>query len=230
MLRLFFDLDDTLLDHSRASREAARHLRVAFPGLSRIEEARFLDDWVVLTERHMDRFFRGEVDFVEQRRGRMKELLSWADEAIDDAEADAAFETYLRSYRTHWALFEDATRCLDALDAADVWLGLITNGKVEAQTRKLERTGLLGRFEVVVITAELGVHKPARRVFDVAAERAGAPAERCVYVGDKLDSDARAAAAAGWRGVWLDRRRSEERPGDVERVTSLDEVVALFAR
>jgi len=227
---VFFDLDGTLLDHPSASREAALELRVAFPALARIEEATFLDDWVALTERHMDRYFAGHVDFASQRRARMRELLSWGEQPIDDAEADAAFELYLSAYRERWRLFDDALPCLDALAARGVELGVITNGGVEAQTRKLERTGILGRFSAVVITGELGVHKPDPRVFAVAAERARRPAEECVYVGDKLETDARAASASGMRGVWLDRSRGEDRPTDVAVIHSLAEPFSSRAR
>jgi len=227
---LFFDLDGTLLDHPSASREAALHLRVAFPSLARIDEATFLDDWVALTERHMDRYFAGHVDFVTQRRARMRELLSWVGEDLDDGRADEAFDIYLEAYRRRWRLYADALPCLDALAADGARLGVITNGGVEAQTRKLERTGILARFEVVVITGALGVHKPDPRVFEVAATRAGRPASGCVYVGDKLETDARGARAAGMRGVWLDRARGEDPPGDVEVIHSLADPLSWRAR
>jgi epoxide hydrolase-like predicted phosphatase len=39
-------------------------------------------------------------------------------------------------------------------------------------------------FHGVVISGEEGIRKPARRMYELGAERAGAPAERCVYVDD----------------------------------------------
>jgi putative hydrolase of the HAD superfamily len=35
-----------------------------------------------------------------------------------------------------------------------------------------------------VISGELGIRKPSRRMYELGAERAGVPAERCVYVDD----------------------------------------------
>ena len=39
-------------------------------------------------------------------------------------------------------------------------------------------------FDGVVISGELGIRKPSRRMYELGAERAGVPAENCVYVDD----------------------------------------------
>ncbi len=39
-------------------------------------------------------------------------------------------------------------------------------------------------FDGVVISAEEGIRKPSRRMYELGAERAGAPASACVYVDD----------------------------------------------
>jgi putative hydrolase of the HAD superfamily len=39
-------------------------------------------------------------------------------------------------------------------------------------------------FHGVVISGEEGIRKPARRMYELGAERAGVPAERCVFVDD----------------------------------------------
>jgi putative hydrolase of the HAD superfamily len=39
-------------------------------------------------------------------------------------------------------------------------------------------------FDGIVISGEVGMRKPARRIYELGAERAGVPAERCVYVDD----------------------------------------------
>ncbi|GAA4627184.1 HAD family hydrolase [Cellulomonas oligotrophica] len=64
-----------------------------------------------------------------------------------------------------------------------------------------------------------GVGKPDPRVFVEACRRLGTDPARTAYVGDELDVDARAAAAAGLVGVWVDR------PGP-RRVPVTDEDVA----
>jgi putative hydrolase of the HAD superfamily len=55
-------------------------------------------------------------------------------------------------------------------------------------------------FDRVVISAEVGVRKPSRRIFRIAAERAGVPAERCVMV-DDLEQNLAGARRVGMRTI-----------------------------
>jgi putative hydrolase of the HAD superfamily len=55
-------------------------------------------------------------------------------------------------------------------------------------------------FDHVVISAEVGVRKPSRRIFRVAAERAGVPPERCVTV-DDLEQNLVGARRVGMRTI-----------------------------
>jgi putative hydrolase of the HAD superfamily len=55
-------------------------------------------------------------------------------------------------------------------------------------------------FDHVVISAEVGVRKPSRRIFRLAAERAGVPPERCVTV-DDLEQNLVGARRVGMRTI-----------------------------
>lgn len=57
-----------------------------------------------------------------------------------------------------------------------------------------------GLFSHTVLSSEVGCRKPEPEIFEVAAEVAGAAPEDCVLV-DDLESNCRAAAAAGWDTV-----------------------------
>jgi putative hydrolase of the HAD superfamily len=82
---------------------------------------------------------------------------------------------------------------------------LITNGDGPQQRAKLARLGIGELFSWVIISMEVGLAKPEREIFELAAKEAGVAANRCMYVGDRLDTDAQAADKAGMRGVWLNR-------------------------
>ena len=55
-------------------------------------------------------------------------------------------------------------------------------------------------FDVLVISGELGIRKPAPEIYALAAERLGRPPERCVFV-DDLPGNLRPAAALGMATV-----------------------------
>ena len=90
----------------------------------------------------------------------------------------------------------------------------------------LRPTGILALVDGVVTSAEVGAGKPDPRVFERALQVAGAEPAEALHIGDKVDNDVEGAAAAGVRGV-LVQREGEPPPG-VEAVGSLRELSALL--
>lgn len=220
---IFFDIDETLLDQRRAECEAARAFLHAFahvlPHYGTVEQ--FCTRWRQLREAHAQAFLDGAVSHVEQRRRRMRELFSPREADLSDCEADARYAVYHDSYRRGWTLFEDVMPCLDAL--AGQRLGIISNGNTQQQLDKLDRFGVRARFQVVLISEEIGIGKPHPDIFLHACELARVRPRDCVYVGDRLDMDARAAQAAGLRGIWLARHDGAP-AADVDTIRTLAEL------
>ena len=100
-------------------------------------------------------------------------------------------------------LYPDAKPALDALRNAGYRVAIIANQPAE-RTEELRFLGV--RAEVMGMSAEMGVHKPAPEFFTAALQRMGDPAAADVaYVGDRLDNDVHPAARAGMRPVWIRR-------------------------
>jgi putative hydrolase of the HAD superfamily len=154
---------------------------------------------------------------------RVHELFGRIGWELSDREADDCFALYERHYRRHWTLFDDVLPCLQALSQHRI--GIISNGSAEQQKRKLAQTGIAAFFAVTVVSQEVGAAKPHPDIFRAACRIAGCLAEQSIYVGDRLHIDALASQAAGMRGVWLDRRRTQ-RPAAVQVVSSLIELCA----
>jgi putative hydrolase of the HAD superfamily len=90
----------------------------------------------------------------------------------------------------------------------------------------LARAGILELVEGVVTSAEVGAAKPSPRVFERALAVAGVGAEEALHVGDKVDNDVEGAAAAGVRGVLL--QREGDPPPGIEAIRSLQGLAALL--
>ncbi|WP_214404317.1 HAD family hydrolase [Pseudonocardia lacus] len=82
-------------------------------------------------------------------------------------------------------------------------VGLVTDGEVTAQRRKLAALGLTDAFDVVVLSDLAGrAHrKPHPAPFREALARLDLPPEEVVMIGDRPDEDAVGALAAGLRAV-----------------------------
>jgi epoxide hydrolase-like predicted phosphatase len=75
--------------------------------------------------------------------------------------------------------------------------GLISNSW-GGTTYDLDLIGEL--FDEVVISGEVGLHKPEPEIFHMGAERIGVPPEECVFV-DDLKENCEGAEAVGMRAI-----------------------------
>lgn len=131
---------------------------------------------------------------------------------IDDAALAAVLDERFDAERAATNPFiPGAEEALDRL-AERYRLAIVTNGIPDVQREKLVRGGLLERFDVVVISGEIGCGKPNRAVYDETLRRLGLPAEACVMVGDNFAKDVAGAQALGIRGVWIAAGRSSPDP------------------
>jgi HAD superfamily hydrolase (TIGR01549 family) len=119
---------------------------------------------------------------------------------------------------------EGARETLAALASRGYRLGVISNA--DGRVRKLlEDAGLATHLEFILDSAEVGIEKPDPRIFLAATGQLGLPPAACAYVGDLYEIDILGAEAAGLRPILIGRCPA---PETVERVTRLDELLALF--
>lgn len=100
------------------------------------------------------------------------------------------------------ALYPDARDCLAALRAQGLYVGIAGNQPREV-SEQLAAIGLPA--DVVGISEEWGIEKPALEFFTRCAELAGLPPARVLYVGDRIDNDVRPGVAAGVQVAFLRR-------------------------
>lgn len=127
-----------------------------------------------------------------------------------------------------------SVEALRALAALDVRLAIVSNADGNAEERLLEQgVCQVGRGPGVEVDAILdsevvGVAKPDPRIFEMALDRLGVPADRAMHVGDTPAADVDGARAAGVRPVLVDPYDLHRRL-EVERVPALADVVEIVA-
>ena len=97
-----------------------------------------------------------------------------------------------------WLAYPNAHAVLDRLSAKGFRLGVISNWDSSARS-VLASCGLQDRFEVVVISSEVGIAKPDERIFRLAMQSAKVDPSRCLYIGDNYYDDAVGAASVGMK-------------------------------
>ena len=127
----------------------------------------------------------------------------------DEATIDAV-DAWRRAYNLPVGLWNtadpDAAAALDAVRAAGVRSAVISNSNGTIRSL-MERLGLIDKLDFVIDSAEEGVEKPNKRIFEIALARAGVKAEDAAYIGDLYSIDVRGARGAGIRPILLDPGR-----------------------
>jgi FMN phosphatase YigB (HAD superfamily) len=189
-----FDLDNTLFDRSGAFRTWATHY-VEAAGLDPAEV-----EWFCREDRdgHAD---RRTVWATAQERFGLEQTV----EDLLAAYRAASLECCIPDPTVHQAL--------GALRGAGWRIGVVTNGSMPQQADKVDRLGLRPLIDALCVSAEVGLEKPDRRIFDEAIRRcAGSPPEVSVrprwMVGDAPGPDVGGARLLGLRTAWLHRGRT----------------------
>lgn len=227
---VLFDIDDTLVDLRSAMSTTLQHVSGPhLPHLQDQEWEEFKHLFWADPQGYYDMYLAGELTFVEQRvlRARHVHAVFGAAE-LDDEGFGRWNDEYQRLLPRHWAAFDDVAELLDALDAARLPYGAVSNNVEDYQRVKLDGCGLQ-RISVLVGTDTVGVAKPDPGIFHEGARRLGTDPSHTLYVGDNRLVDAEGAAAAGLLSVWLNRSGVETGRFDGPEITSLSELTVLFA-
>jgi putative hydrolase of the HAD superfamily len=115
----------------------------------------------------------------------------------------------VRVYREHEPAirsFPEAAPLLQCLRTGHR-LGLLSDGWLAVQRRKLSALGLAQHFDAIVFSDELGreLWKPHTRPFEVILQKLGCSAGEAVYVGDNPAKDFLGARRAGLATIWVRR-------------------------
>lgn len=124
----------------------------------------------------------------------------------------------------------EATSVLDALRDRGYTLGIITNGPVFTQERKVETLGLRRWMKSVVVSEAAGIDKPAAAIFHQACRGLEVTPAETWYVGDHPLNDVIGARGAGLTEVWvrLDREWAREEPAPARQIERLSELLEML--
>jgi putative hydrolase of the HAD superfamily len=219
---VLIDLDDTLFDHDRATRESLRAIQAdgsafaAWPleELDRRHRA-------LLEALHLD-VLAGRLSVDDARVERFQRLLDASGHLNAAFEAPDIARRYRRVYEQSWHCVPGAALLLEAIRASRRPIVVVTNNHVAEQEEKLTRLGLRAYVDELVTSEEAGCCKPEPDIFHQALARVGAAPGDAVMLGDAWATDIEGARAAGVRAVWLNRFDQPCPDSAVAQLTSLE--------
>ena len=143
--------------------------------------------------------------------------------------AEQLSEDFLNMTTARFSLLEGAEELVHYL-AKKYPLTVVTNGFVEVQYEKFDKSGLRDCFAHIVLSEEVGCQKPNPRIFEEALRMNGLQAEEVVMIGDSWNSDIQGAINAGIDQIWIRKSQDPLLEGQSATylVQSLSEVMEIL--
>ncbi len=210
---VLFDLDETLFDHSHASRCGLKTLQDEYdgfgaPSLDELESTAF----EILNRTHR-KILSGVLTQEEGCIERFRLLAEWCGSSLGEDEIQAASRRYRQVYRSSRRAMSGAIELLKCLRER-VTVGIVTNNFVREQKSKLADCELDPWIDFMVTSEETGQAKPAAEIFHKALETTGASPDEAVMIGDSWEVDIIGAKAVGIRPVWYNPAATEPPAGE----------------
>ncbi|MFT5858779.1 MAG: putative hydrolase of the HAD superfamily [Flavobacteriaceae bacterium] len=229
MKHIFFDLDRTLWDFDKNSKFALESL---------YEEHRLGDHlrsfqsfYTKYKKINADLWYqcaKGRVTKDVLRTKRFKDTLAHFEVRSEELTLKMS-DGYVNLSPHQTRLFPNTLETLESLKNDNYQLHIITNGFKEVQFIKLEKSGLLPYFDVILCSEEVGHNKPARIVFDTALEMAKASVPQSVMIGDSYEADIVGAENVGMRSILFDPDRIHREGAHKWHIHALDQIPDMLA-
>lgn len=193
---VLFDFDETLQDRTEAFEKYMDTFFADFcPGLSKEE----------LEKRKEDMRITGNGGYVTQNGYANRE--EWCEDLVKkwdwtDAPSGKILANHYDLYfGDHNVIFPNSPKLLEKLKHRGYIVGVITNGPSYLQNHKMDKSGLRQYCDIVVVSGDVGVHKPDPALFKYTADKLGLRTDECVYVGDHPVNDIQGALESGMKAI-----------------------------
>ena len=222
---VYFDLDDTILDHRKAEKSALADLKTTYTQFAGIDQQTIDDAYHAGNVVLWNQYSMGEVTKEQLRRRRFEMLFSTLN--IEALDPDEVSFHYMDRYTNYWDYIEGAREAFFAI-AKRYPVGILTNGFAKTQHAKLAQFAeMRDRLAACVISEEFGYMKPHPKLFEYASEQANTSPDDIVYVGDSMFSDVEGGQRAGWTVIWY-APTEQQSPKHVIHARDWTEVTAML--
>lgn len=233
---VIFDLGETLIHFEGDWEQVFEQARHA---LIEALEVRGLD----LDRGEFSERFRGKVEWAHsireddytERPGEdlLRETLAeFGHEQVDPGVVRTAVDRMYAVSQEHWIPVEGAQQVVRQLEDRGYHLGMISNASDVADVHRLvDKVGVRSHLDPILVSAGVGVRKPAPEIFQHVLREWGLPAEVVVMVGDTLNADVLGAQKVGMHQIWLrtsvDRDDNQENMGEIKPEVTADHITEV---
>lgn len=201
---VFFDLDDTLVDHRHCNICGLTAMQKQYEVFGVVTLDALEQTYIRLIDQTHSKVLSGEIDLNQARAERFKLMFAEYGVTVNDEAAMIAADAYRAAYINNRQPIPGVMEVLQIL-RPQVKLGVITNHIRSEQVLKIDACKLWPYIDELVISGEVGINKPEPGIFEYALNRFNAKPQDCVMIGDSWHSDITGAYNMGIKAIWLNR-------------------------
>jgi putative hydrolase of the HAD superfamily len=197
---IYFDLDDTLLDHKSAEKKALGDIHEHFDCFNGSTSEELFEVYRKINSKQWKLYSEGKVDREQLQRNRFQLTLN--ELGIGGNNYSEIGSQYMKFYRNHWEWITGAEAAFQSI-RSKFNTGILTNGFSETQKAKFERFDLYSKVSHLVISEDVGHLKPHPKIFEHATDVTGLSPGEILYIGDSYNSDVIGGTSFGWNVAWF---------------------------
>eukprot|EP00742_Colponemidia_sp_Colp-10_P006857 GILJ01007350.1.p1 GENE.GILJ01007350.1~~GILJ01007350.1.p1 ORF type:complete len:588 (+),score=100.10 GILJ01007350.1:3-1766(+) len=134
----------------------------------------------------------------------LKETLCHLGVDVTDSLVDAAMEAGADQTFELWDLIDGAEDVVRQLHSSGVRLALVTNAAdTRKQERIIDRSGLRAYFDIIIVSAAVGIRKPNPDIFQRVLNHWQFQPSEVAAIGDMLDRDVLCGNRVGIKTIWF---------------------------
>ncbi len=198
---IFFDLDHTLWDFDKNSKNAFEKLLKENNLPVSIEN--FLTIYEPINKKYWEEYSQGIKTKAEVKFRRLTDTFDVLNIKVNQKFIEYFADAYLNYLKEEKQLMPGTIEILEYLQNK-YRLHILTNGFIEIQERKVHNSGLNKYFKSIISSEEINKQKPHPEVFNYALQKAGTYAHKSIMIGDNLKSDVLGARNVGMQAIHYD--------------------------
>ncbi|MDQ6877808.1 MAG: HAD family hydrolase [Candidatus Dormibacteraeota bacterium] len=229
---VLFDYGRTLVTFSYPTEELLEVLRGFRPRIEKVlgttapDAEAIMRDVLLPLEEHIESPGEDEVRFVDVYRAAWHQAgLALPDDLLDEI-LDQEQQCWDRAVLvdTH------ALPVLSWLGAHGIKRAVCSNAPFppEMMRRQVDANGIGELADAVVFSSQFGRRKPAPEIYSATLEAVGVPANKALFVGDRVREDYHGPRAVGMRAVICTAHATDSPPDGVPTIASLSELPGLL--
>lgn len=233
---VLIDLDDTLFDYPKTEETAFRNTfeELGFFVESELGNAKKEEIYEKIKDRYKDvnlqlwkDLEKGAVDKDRLKVVRFEKIIEEFDLKYDPYEMS---ELYLKKLGEGIFPFEATEKLCEYLHSK-YKVGIVTNGIKEVQHSRIENSAIAKYIDKIIISDEVGVNKPDKRIFEYAMNYFEImDKSEVIMIGDSLGADIKGGQNAGIDTCWVNLRNNVNDTGiipnyEVNKLEKLFEIL-----